>query len=85
MPPSCNAYAERFVPSVKEECLNRLVFLGEAHLRRTLVAFVEHYHRERNHQGLQHRLIIPTPNEPHGPIRCRPRLGGLLRYYYRAA
>jgi putative transposase len=84
--PNCNAYAERFVRSVKEECLNRLVILGEAHLRRALVAFVEHCHRERNHQGLQDRLLMPTPSEPpHGPIRCRPTLVGLLRYYYRAA
>jgi hypothetical protein len=53
---------------------------------RTLVAFTEHYHRERSHQGLQDRLLMPTPTQtPHGPIRCRPRLGGLLRYYYRAA
>ena len=66
--------------------MNRLVILGEARLRRTLVAFTEHYHREWNHQGLQDRLIMPEPAEPRfGPIRCRPRLGGLLRYYYRAA
>jgi transposase InsO family protein len=84
--PNCNAYAERFVRSIKEECLDRLVVLGEAHLRRTLVAFTEHYHRDRNHQGLQDRLITPEPaGPPHGAIRCRPRLGGLLRYYYRAA
>ena len=84
--PNCNAHAERFVRSIKEECLARLVVLGEAHLRRTLVAFAEHYHRERNHQGLQDRLITPEPTgPPHGAIRCRPRLGGLLRYYYRAA
>jgi putative transposase len=84
--PNCNAYAERFVRSVKGECLNRLVILGEAHLRRTLVAFTEHYHRERNHQGLQDRLIMPMPaGSSHGPIHRRPRLGGLLRYYYRAA
>jgi hypothetical protein len=84
--PNCNAYAERFVRSIKEECLDRLVVLGEAHLRRTLVAFTEHYHRERNHQGLHDRLITPAPTgPPHGAIRCRPRLGGLLRYYYRAA
>ena len=84
--PNCNAYAERFVRSVKEECLNRLVIMGEAHLRRTLVAFTEHYHRERNHQGLQDRLIMPELTGPrHGPIRCRARLGGLLQYYYRAA
>ena len=79
---NCNAYAERFVQSVKEECLNRLVILGEAHLRRTLVAFTEHYHRERNHQGLHDRLIMAMLAESaHGLIRCRPRLGGLLRYY----
>jgi putative transposase len=84
--PNCNAHAERFVRSIKEECLARLVVLGEAHLRRTLVAFTEHYHRERNHQGLQDRLITPDPTgPPRGQIRCRARLGGLLRYYYRAA
>jgi putative transposase len=84
--PNCNAYAERFVRSIKEECLNRLVILGEAHLRRTLVAFTEHYHRERNHPGLQDRIIMPeATGPPRGLIRCRPRLGGLLRYYYRAA
>ena len=78
--------ATRLVRSIKEECLARLVVLGEAHLRRTLVAFTEHYHRERNHQGLQDRLITPDPTgPPRGLIRCRPRLGGLLRYYYRAA
>ena len=84
--PNCNAYAERFVRSIKEECLDHFVFLGETHLRRTLTAFAEHYHCERNHQGLHNRLITPQPNgPPRGAIRCRPRLGGLLRYYYRAA
>jgi hypothetical protein len=84
--PNCNAYAERFVRSIKEECLDHFVFLGETHLRRTLTAFAEHYHCERNHQGLHDRLITPQPNgPPRGAIRCRPRLGGLLRYYYRAA
>jgi hypothetical protein len=62
------------------------VILGEAHLRRTLATFTEHYHRERNHQGLENRLIVSESTKPlHGPIRCRPRIGGLLRYYYRAA
>ena len=84
--PNCNAHAERFVRSIKEECLDRIVFLGEAHLRRTLAAFAAHYHRGRNHQGLQDRLITPEPTgPPHGAIRCRLRLGGLLRYYLRAA
>jgi transposase InsO family protein len=84
--PDCNAYAERLVRSIKEECLDRLVILGEALLRRTLREFSAHYQQERNHQGLQDRLIVPEPTgPPDGAIRCRPRLGGLLRYYYRAA
>ena len=84
--PDCNAYAERFVRSIKEECLDRLVILGEGHLRRALREFAEHYHQERNHQGLHNRLIVTAPNgPPDGIIRCRARLGGLLRYYYRAA
>jgi transposase InsO family protein len=84
--PDCNAYAERFVRSIKEECVDRLVLLGEAHLRRALREFAAHYHHERNHQGLHDRLIVPAPTgPPDGAIRCRLRLGGLLRYYYRAA
>ena len=85
--PNCNAHAERFVRSIKEECLNRVVVLGEAHLRRLLTAFMAHYHRERNHQGLDNRLIAPglAPPGAAGAVRCRARLGGLLRYYHRAA
>jgi transposase InsO family protein len=84
--PNCNAHAERFVRSIKEECLDRLVILGEAHLRRTLREFAAHYHQERNHQGLHDVLIAAAPTgPPDGTIRCRPRLGGLLHYYYRAA
>lgn len=86
--PNCNAHAERFVRSIKEECLNRVVVLGEAHLRRTLTEFVAHYHRERNHQGIRDRLIAPerlAPRGADGHVRCRARLGGLLRYYHRVA
>lgn len=84
--PNCNAHAERFVRSITEECLDRLVFLGEAHRRQALAAFVAHYHRERNHQGIQDRLIAPEPmGPPSADVRCRVRLGGLLRYYHRAA
>jgi transposase InsO family protein len=86
--PNCNAHAERFVRSIKEECLNRVVVLGEAHLRRTLTEFVAHYHQERNHQGIHDRLIAPerlAPPGVKGPVQCRARLGGLLRYYLRAA
>jgi transposase InsO family protein len=80
-----NAHAERFVRSIKEECLNRIIPLGERHLRRAVHEFVEHYHRERNHQGLGNSLIAGAPARANGAIRRRPRLGGLLNYYERAA
>jgi transposase InsO family protein len=84
--PNLNAYAERFVLSIKSECLNRLVLLGERHLRTVVREFVTHYHRERNHQGLRGQLIEFPGNESRsGPIQCRVRLGGLLRYYHREA
>jgi transposase InsO family protein len=84
--PNANAYAERFVGSIKHECLNRVIPFGERHLRRTIAEYVEHYHRERNHQGLANELIEGAlAVERVGPIRRRPRLGGLLNYYCRAA
>jgi transposase InsO family protein len=84
--PNCNAYAERFVRSVKEECLDRLILLGERHLRRALAEFVAHYHAERNHQGLGNELIEAHARPATvGPLRRRQRLGGMLNYYYRAA
>jgi putative transposase len=83
--PNANAYAERFVRSIKEECLNRVVAFGERHLRRTIAEFVEHYHGERNHQGLGNELIDGARAVDHiGRIRRRQRLGGLLNYYYYA-
>ena len=84
--PNCNAYAERFVRSIREECLNRVIPLGERHLRRTLAEFVAHYHGERNHQGLDNELIDRPPRQiVGGPVRRRERIGGLLSYYYCAA
>jgi putative transposase len=84
--PNANAYAERFVRSIKEECLDRMIPLGERHFRGAVAEFVEHYHRERNHQGLDNRLIAGTPPaDMMGRVRRRPRLGGLLNYYERAA
>lgn len=73
--------------SIKEECLNRVIQFGERHLRRTIAEFVEHYHRERNHQGLENALIEDAPAvvENVGRICRRQRLGGLLNYYARAA
>ena len=69
------------------ECLNRMVPLGENHLRTVARTYVAHYHLERNHQGLDNRLIcsVPETRGTEGSIRCRERRGGMLRYYYREA
>jgi hypothetical protein len=84
--PNCNAYAERFVRSMKEECLERMILFGERHLRRTIAEFVAHYHAERNHQGIGNELIEPLERaEDQGRVRRRQRIGGMLNYYYRAA
>jgi transposase InsO family protein len=84
--PNLNAFAERFVESVRAECLAQLVPLGEGHLRAAVRAFVDHYHEERPHQGLNNTLIAPKITSiGRGPVRCRERLGGLLKFYYRAA
>lgn len=84
-----NSYAER-VRSVKEEYWSRLILIGENSLRRALTQYIEHYHRERNHQGKDNELLFPLPRgparrRPQGAIRCRERLGGLLKYYERRA
>lgn len=84
--PNLNAFAERFVLSIKSECLDRLVLLGEGHLRTAVREYVAHYHAERNHQGLGGRLIEPSPNDnASGSIVTRQRLGGLLHFYHREA
>ena len=84
--PNANAYAERFVRSIREECLDQLILFGERHLIRAVDEFVAQYHGERNHQGLGNRLIAAGSRPLVGPhIRCHERLGGLLRYYHRAA
>jgi putative transposase len=84
--PNANAYAERFVRSIREECLDHLILFGERRLLHVLKEFVAHYHEERNHQGLDNDLIAPAPRAiGSARVRCRERLGGLLRYYYQAA
>jgi putative transposase len=82
-----NAFAERYVRSVKEECLSKLIPIGQGMLRRALQAYVAHYHLERNHQGLGNELITPRSGSQRrdGPITRRPRLGGVLNYYERLA
>lgn len=85
--PNLNAYAERFVRSIKHECLRHIIPIGERHLRAVLRDFLEHYHAERNHQGLGNLIPFPTrdPPSPRGRIRRRERLGGLLAFYERMA
>ena len=87
--PNLNAYAERWVRSVKEECLSRFILFGERSLRRALQQYEVHYHEERNHQGRQNLLLFPRASagacKAEGTIRCRERLGGLLKFYDRQA
>ena len=85
--PNLNAHAERFVRSIKESCLERLILFGESSLRTAVQTFLAHYHLERNHQGLGNRLIQPDRERltNTGPVQRRERLGGLLNYYYRTA
>ena len=85
--PNLNAYAERWVRSVKEECLSKVILFGERSLRRALSEYVEHFHVERNHQGKGNVLLFPRDTDIRrvGPVQCRERLGGLLRYYHHQA
>jgi putative transposase len=86
--PNLNAYAERWVRSVKDECLSNLILFGEGALRHALQEYVEHYQRERPHQSKGNVVLVPTADhgQPrNGPVRCRERLGGLLHFYDREA
>jgi putative transposase len=84
--PNLNAYAERFVLSIKSECLDRIVPLSGAHLRRVVGEYAKHYQHERNHQGIENELIDRRePANTNGRITRRLRVGGMLKYYYREA
>lgn len=85
--PNWNAHLERFHGSLKQECLSRRIFFGEGSLRRAILQFMAHYHRERPHQGLGNRLLEGDgePRPVTGLVRCHARLGGLLKYYHREA
>jgi hypothetical protein len=87
--PNLNCYAERWVRSVKAECLSQLILFGESSLRRALKNFCEYYHAERNYQGKDNTLLFPRAgalgSPGRGMVRCQQRLGGLLKYYYREA
>ena len=87
--PNLSAHAERWVRSVKQESLSKLILFGEASLRRVLAEFVAHFHQERNHQGKGNILLFPSQEVSRRHYRravvCRKRLGGLLKYYWNAA
>jgi len=90
MSPNLNAYSERWVLSVKSECLSKLILFGEQSLYNALKQFITHYHEERNHQGLDNVIPFPERNldgeeTDSGPVLRRDRLGGLLKYYHREA
>src|SRR2546426_2036589 len=87
MSPNLNAYAERFVRSIKDECLNRMLFIGQASLRRAVAEYMDYYHGERNHQGLDNALIraVPSSVQGVGVVRRKQRLGGMLNFYCREA
>lgn len=87
--PNLNAFAERWVRSVKQECLSKIILFSEGSLSRVLAEYGRHYHSERNHQGKGNRLLFPDvgelPDLQPRSIECRQRLGGLLKYYRPAA
>ena len=87
--PNLNAFSERWVKSVKEECLSQLILFGEASLKRALQQYLIHYHEERNHQGKNNKLLFPRQPQPpgggQGLVQCHQRLGGMLKYYSRQA
>ncbi len=87
--PNLNAFAERWVRSVKDECVGKMILLGEASLRCAVEQYLAHYHGERNHQGRENALLLPKIEDrigaADGKLRCRERMGGLLKFYHRAA
>ncbi len=83
--PNCNAYAERFVLTIKSECLGKMIFFGNNSLRRACHEFVEHYHTERAHQGLGNERVERRSPMGAGEVECTERLGGILKHYRRAA
>jgi putative transposase len=86
--PNRNALAERWVRSVKQECLSKLILFSEASLKTVLTDYLRHDHAERNHPGKQSVLLFPVradPSPPANPMVGKQRLGGFLQYYTRAA
>ena len=83
--PNMNAHAERFVRSIRTECLDQMIFVGRASLEKAITEYAAHYHDERSHQGLGNEIPSRLPVQRDGEIQASERLGGLLKYYHRAA
>ena len=83
--PRCNAYAERFVKSIKFECLNELILLGRRHLEVSIEKYARFYNEFRNHQGVGNELLTAREFAEDGLIECQSELGGTLNFYYRKA
>lgn len=82
--PNANAYAERWVRSVREECLDKLIIVNEKHLKGVMNEYVTYYNTARPHQGIQQQIpIAPDISTESGPVRCRDVLGGIIHDYYR--
>ena len=83
--PNTNAYVERFVQAIQQECLDKFIAFGPGHMDHLVREYVEHYHTERPHQGKGNRPLTFDGREPstEGEVLCRERLGGVLRHYYR--
>ena len=86
--PNLNAYAERFVQTLKHEALDHFIIFGKKHLNHLTSEFVSYYHHQRPHQGKDNKLLLPTDSSlpsTGGEVVCEQRLGGLLKHYYRKA
>ena len=83
--PNMNAHAERFVKSIKSECLDQMIILGRESLVRAIAEYAAHYHEERSHQGIGNVLISGVAPQYEGNTEVTERLGGLLKYYHRRA
>lgn len=80
-----NAYAERFVKSIKSECLDQMIFMRRESLVRAIAEYSAHYHDERSHQGIGNRIVSGKETQSVGSVEVRQRLGGMLSYYHRKA
>ncbi len=77
--------AERWVRTVRDECLNKLLIINQAHLTRVMREFVAYHNTSRPHQGIDQQIPVPHTTSATGPIRCRNVLGGIIHDYYREA